>query len=1064
MAPFPIRVQTDTFMARYAAALLRHRVAVITLTLLITAALGWLAAGIKVVIDPAALAPQGHPYVAATSRVETAFGSKYLLIIGITPRQGDALQPAVLERVQRLTHELTHQPGVVNATVMSLAARQAKAIQGTDGALQARPLLPSATLSAPEVAALKQALRENPVYLDTVISADLRTAAILVELKERPDGFQAMVDPVRRLVAAVEGPEVDIRLGGNPVYLAQTEAYAQRIMVLFPLAVLVIGLLHLEAFRTWQGLILPLVTALMAVVWGLGIMGLLGQPLDIFNAPAPILILAVAAGHAVQLLKRYYEEYGALLLSGAAISPQTNRQAVIAALVGVGPVMLIAGGVAALGLFSLTVFAIPTIRAFGIFTGMGILSAALLEMSFIPAVRSLLKPPSLIDLARERHNRVWDRLPAWVATWVVTLRGRRRMFATVLALLILCALGAQRIVIDNASRHYFSTHLPIQQDDAFLNQHLGGTHSLYVMIEGERADAIKSPEVLAGIERLQRFAQAQPAVGKTLSIVDHLQRMNRAMNADAPGSDILPRDAALISQYLLLYALSGEPDDFGALVDYGYQRAKLTLLLKTGSNQIVEDLVRQLEREARAAFGPGVRVSFGGDVTQTIALTDTMVRSKLLNIAQIALAIFVISALMFRSLSAGVIVLAPLVVAVSSVFGVMGALGIPLNIPNSLIAAMAAGIGSDYAIYLLFRICEQTRAGSPAHEAVRQSLATAGKAALYVATAVAGGYGVLALSIGFNVHLWTALFIGIAMLASVAASLTLVPGLVLAWRPRFIFEPMKRHTAWQPAALGTVLIASLLSWPGESQAQTPPPEPLTPQAIMQRSADASRVKDSVATATFTLTHRDGASRVRQTSGLTRLHANGIDTLRIVRFLSPADIKGTATLLHEHAAGEDDMWIYLPALGKVRRLSAANKRDSFVGTDFSFGDIIGHNPGHWTHRLLREEAIEGAPCAVIESLPASDAVRTSSGYSRRESWVDQRHFVTLRMDVWDVAGNPLKRITARDIQPVGGQSRHQPMQLMAENLQTAHRTTIQLEAFKADQGVDPNLFLPQRLEP
>ena len=219
---------TGNFMERYAAWLLRHRAVVVALTLLTTAALGWLAAGIKVVIDPAALAPQGHPYVVATRRVEATFGSKYLMIIGITPKRGDALQPAVLTRVERLTRQLAQTPGVVGSSVMSLTARQAKAIQGGDGVLQARPLLRGGTLSVPEQAALQRALRENPVYLDTVISTDFRTAAILVELKERPDGFSAMVDPVRRLAAGIEGPDVDVVLGGNPVYLAQTEAYAAR--------------------------------------------------------------------------------------------------------------------------------------------------------------------------------------------------------------------------------------------------------------------------------------------------------------------------------------------------------------------------------------------------------------------------------------------------------------------------------------------------------------------------------------------------------------------------------------------------------------------------------------------------------------------------------------------------------------------------------------------------------------------------------------------------------------------------------------------------------------------
>jgi predicted RND superfamily exporter protein len=1047
-------------MNRYAVWVLRHRLAIIVLTLLATAALGWLAAGIRVVIDPAALAPQGHPYVAATNRVEAVFGSKYLMIIGLTPRHGDALQPEVLQRVERLTRALDQSPAVVRSTILSLAARQAKGIRGSDGLLEVRPLLPGGTVTPAAQAGLRRTLIENPVYLGTVVSADFRTAAVLVELKERKDGFQAMVDPVRRIAEGVGGAEVDVVLGGNPVYLAQTEAYAQRILLLFPVALLVIGLLHLEAFRTWQGLVLPLVTAVMAVVWSLGVMGLLHQPLDIFNAPAPILILAVAAGHAVQLLKRYYEEYGRLLAAGAAPTPATNRQAVLDSMTRVGPVMVIAGGVAALGLFSLTVFAIPTVRTFGIFTGMGIVSAVLLEMSFIPAVRSLLRPPRRHEMASESRLRAWDRIPAWVAARLIDARRRRKVFAGLTVFVLACAMGASSIVVDNASRNYFAAYLPIQRDDAFLNRQLGGTNSLYIMVEGEAGDAIKSPALLAGIEHLQRVAEAEPQVGKTLSIVDYVRRMHRAMNADAAGADRLPQDAALVSQYLLMYDLSGEPGDFGAFVDHGYRRAKITVMLRTGSNRYIKGLVERLEAEARHTFGPSVRVSFGGDVTQTIALTDTMVGSKLLNIVQVSLAIFGISALVFRSLTAGVIVLAPLSVAVLAVFGVMGALSIPLNIPNSLIAAMAAGIGGDYAIYLLYRIREQVRAGATPEQAVTQGLATAGKASLYVATAVAGGYGVLALSIGFNVHLWTALFIGVAMLASVGASLTLVPGLVLAWRPRCVFGPTVRGPVGAPVVLAVALGCGAALLAPDARADATPDA----LAIMQRSAEASRVKDSVANATFTLTHRDGTTQVRRITGLTRLQDNGQDVMRLMRFQSPVDIKGTSTLLVEHAAAEDELWVYLPALSKVRRLSVGNKREGFFGTDFSYGDIIGHAPARWSHRLLREEAVDGTPCHLVESTPGDDKTRDNTGYSRRLSWIDLKTRVALQVDVWDLAGQPLKRIVAHEVQPVGQSGRYQAMLLVAENLQTGHRTTIRFENFKADVGVDARQFTPQRLEP
>lgn len=1045
-------------MNRYAQWLLRNRVMVIALILAITAVLGVFGAGVKVVIDPSALAPQGHPYIKSTNRIDAEFGSKYLMLIGISPKQGDIFQPAVLDRVERITRKLENTPGVVRSTLISLAARQAKAIKGTADGFEARPLLKQGALTEKDYAELKQAILANPVYMNTVVSPDFRTAAILVELKERPDGFQKMVEPVRAVVDAERGPEVNITLGGNPIYLDKTETFAQRINILFPIAILVIALSHFEAFRTKQGLILPLVTALMAVGWGMGFMGLVHQPLDIFNSPTPILILAVAAGHAVQMLKRYYEEYGKLRHIGILSPRDANREAVIRSLTGIGPVMMIAGGVAALGFFSLLVFDIATIRSFGVFTGVGILSAVLLEMTFIPAVRSLLPPPSDKDLVRENKTRIWDRIPHWVGVQLVSRPRRHIMFGVLAGVVVLCIMGIQRVEIDNSSKNFFAQNLDIQKDDEFLNRQLGGTNSLYIMVEGNSADAIKSPQVLAAIEKTQRFAEAQPFVGKTISIVDYLKRMNQAMNGDAPSANILPTDGNLVSQYLLLYSMSGEPGDFDSYVDYQYQRAKITLLLKSGSNAYVKELVSKLEDETHKVFGPNIKVSFGGDVVQTIALTDTMVKGKIRNIVQIALAIFVISALAFRSITAGVIVLLPLAMAVLAVFGVMGAFNIPLNIPNSLISAMAVGIGADYAIYLLYRMRQQIKAGDESDQAIFNTLATAGKAALYVATAVAGGYGVLALSIGYNVHLWLSLFIVLAMVVSVWASLTLVLGVVLAWQPRFIFRSESRRPAWQLVSLLALGSGLLLFIGGFAHADS-----LSALEIMQKNLAATKVNDSVANATFTLTNREGASRIRKTSGLTRLQDKSDDNMRLVRFLSPADIKGTATLLIEHATADDDMWVFLPALGKVRRLSASNKKDSFVGTDFSYGDIIGHKAEEWNHKMLREEADDGMPCYVIESTPISDAIKQNSGYSKRVTWVRKDNFVATRSEFWDEGGQPLKRITAKDIRQVGKNGKYQPMASVAENLQTGHKTIIQFDEFKADQNVSASLFSPRNLD-
>ncbi|MEE4138725.1 outer membrane lipoprotein-sorting protein [Pseudomonas viridiflava] len=1046
-------------MYNYANFIIRYRIWVISLVLVITAVLGAFGAGLKIVIDPATLAPQGHPLIQATNHVEKIFGSKYLMIIGITPKQGDIYQPSVLKAVADITRELDATPGVVRATLLSLASRQAKGIKGTDEGFEARALLGDSNDSV-DYEALKQTLKDNPVYQNAVVSADGRTAAILVELKERSDGFTNMVAPIHKVVDAHVSDEYTISYGGNPVYLEKTEQFANRINILFPIAILIIGLLHFEAFRTKQGLILPLVTALMAVMWGTGFMGVLGQSMDIFNSPTPILILAVAAGHAVQLLKRYYEEYARLRRTTELSPEQANRLAVINSMVGVGPVMLIAGSIAAIGFFSLLVFDIATIRAFGIFTGIGILSAMLLEMTFIPAIRSLLKPPNEKALQTEQKVRIWDRIPAAAAKWVVCRPRRTAMFVIYGVITVGLIVAMQSVVIDNASKNFFSANLDIQKDDAFLNQQLGGTNSLYVMIEGQQADAMKQPAVLNAIAGLQRFAETQPEVGKTLSIIDFLSRMHQAMNNDDKAFNRLPTQENLVSQYLLLYSMSGEPGDFDSYVDYNYQRAKVTLLLKTGNNAIVKDLLSKLQAQADATFPSNVKVSFGGDVAQTVALTETLVNGKLRNIAQVGLAIFLISALVFRSAFAGVIVLAPLALSVIAVFGVMGLLNIPLNIPNSLISAMAVGIGADYAIYMLYRLREQVRAGDDPSTAVRNTLATAGKASLFVATAVAGGYGVLALSFGYNVHLWLSMFIVIAMLVSVGSSLTLVPALALAFKPGFIFKGRLNYSVQVNA--GLILIGSAIVL---GHVPTTEAAQLTPEQVMQNSFQVTKVADSSTDATFTLINANGEKRVRKTEGYTKLQADASqNNMRYVKFVSPPDIKGTATLLIEHADADDDMWVYLPALSKVRRLSASNKRDSFVGTDFSYGDIIGHNPEQWRQQLLRMESLsDGTQVYVIESTPKAEKVGKDTAYSKMQSWVRSDNFVAVKVEFYDLSGQLLKRIESSDLQQVGTQGKWQPMQSQAENLQTGHKTQIAFEHFKADQGVSDQYFKAQALD-
>lgn len=1046
-------------MKSYIEWIIRHRIAVILVTLMVTALAVFQARSIKIIIDPATMMPQSHPYVSTSTEVEKVFGSKHVVVVGIQAEQGDIYQPAVLERVERITGALLKVPGVVKENMLSLSARRAKNIEGVADGLEVRALMPAVPRTPEAMTALRAAVNQNPVFQGAIVSKDARMTAVMVEFKDEPGGFRAIMEKVEPIVERERGPGVTLHVGGLPNFLARIEIFSERMGMFLPISFVILCLVLFEAFRTKQGLVLPLVTALLAVAWGVGVMGASGIPMDVFNATTPILILAVASGHAVQLLKRYYEEYYRLREQDGVAPQEANRQAVVASLGKVGPVMIAAGTVASLGFFSLMVFEISTVRTFGIFTGLGILAALVLEMTFIPALRSLLAPPRERTRVQQLRQRVWDRATGAIARWVTGPR-RARVYIGMLAFIALAVAGVSRIVEDNSVKRYFDPELVFQQDDRALNGALGGTNTLYLLIEGKDDDAIKNPKTLQAMRDLQRFLEKEPNVGKTISMVDFVERMNQAMHGDDPRYATIPESQELVSQYLLLYSMSGDPGDFDSYVDYGYKRAKLTAYLKTDSTAYVEQLIGRVQEFAASRFGPDVKVRIGGSAPQDAALNQAMVEGKILNIVQIAAVVFVISSLIFRSLLAGALVLLPLLIAVLANFGLMGWSGILLNIPTSLTSAMAVGIGADYAIYLIYRLREELARDLDETRAVSRVLASAGEAILFVAVAVACGYGVLLFSFGFYIHAWLAILIAAAMLVSALSALLLIPSLILSFRPSFIFERGGRGSLLAPATAALLAIGAgaWLAMPRAHAAE------VDLQKTMEANFAVSKVLDSTSDATFTLINRAGQERVRKVFGTTKLADNGNDNSRMTRFTAPPDVKGTVTLLVEHGDRDDDIWVYLPALKKVRRLVSSNKKDSFVGTDFSYADVIGYKVGEWSYKLLREETVDGQACLVVEALPKTDAVKANTGYSRRVSWIRKDNQMTVKADFWDEAGQPLKTLSFGEIVQVDPKrAKWQAMRLEAANSQTGHRTVIRFENFKVNQQVRSDFFTTAYME-
>jgi len=171
-------------------------------------------------------------------------------------------------------------------------------------------------------------------------------------------------------------------------------------------------------------------------------------------------------------------------------------------------------------------------------------------------------------------------------------------------------------------------------------------------------------------------------------------------------------------------------------------------------------------------------------------------------------------------------------------------------------------------------------------------------------------------------------------------------------------------------------------------------------------------------------------------------------------------KGTGFLSWEYddPFKDDDKWLYLPAMKKVRRISGSSAgKENFMGSDFTYDDMGGRNVDEDEHRLLREEALDGSPCWVVESIPMD----SDAAYSRTVSWIRQDAFIPVKVEYFDRMGDLLKTLTASGISREGGFWTTRKLEMA--NHRKEHRTIITLEKMEYNLAMNESLFTVPSLE-
>ena len=234
--------------------------------------------------------------------------------------------------------------------------------------------------------------------------------------------------------------------------------------------------------------------------------------------------------------------------------------------------------------------------------------------------------------------------------------------------------------------------------------------------------------------------------------------------------------------------------------------------------------------------------------------------------------------------------------------------------------------------------------------------------------------------------------------------------------------------------------------------------------IMTASYNASRFANARFTAELSLASRSGTVQKRALKGVAKLIDKGASSARLIKFSSPADINGVATLTIERGSRADDLWIYLPSFRRVRRLVSSNRADPWIGSDFSLGDIVGHKVGDWRHVFAGTESIGGTPAWRVDSTPGNPSVSNDTGYTRRKSWLRKSDFALIKTEFYDRAGRLIKILTADDIRVLDARAgKAQPMRLTMRNVQRGSSSVMRFTNFRIADAVSAAEVAPAALQ-
>jgi len=1027
-----------------------------------------------------------NPALVYRDKVKTLFGLSDPMVVAVIAK--DSIFTAQgLNAIATITGEIAKLNNVDPDGITSLYSENN--IVGSYDGLSVEPFYQAAITQQSAADEVRDAIRQFPLYQGSLVARDESASLIVAEILDDALVEQTYLDILAMIETLDLSDQLEIHVAGEGAVAGYMGSYidadAKR---LNPLAGLIITLIIFIAFLRLSTTLMANLIILASAVLTLGSMAAFGIPFYVITNALPVILIGIAVADSIHIYSEYFER--------RTLHPEEKAEdSVVAALSEMWRPITLTTLTTAAGFLGLYASAyMPPLKAFGLFTAIGVSVAWLYSLTVLPAFMSLLKTevhPTLAAKIRSSNNDNFAKLMMWLGT---ISQNYTKTVVTISAVIISLGIFATtHVQVDEDRIDVFHPDEALYKADHAINSRFDGTNYLDIVIETPETEGLFSIAVLRKMEALQNYAESLAPVQGSISIVDYLKQMNRALNEGDSAQYSLPTDNDLIAQYFLLYSTSSSPDDFEEEVDYDYQYANIRVMLNAGAFTSTKQLVEKLNIYVANEFNDeNASATITGRVNLNYHWIKDLGYSHFSGMSIALFLVWLVSSLLFRSPLAGLYALIPVATSILLVYSAMVFFQIPLGIGTTMFAAVAIGLGVDFAIHTIDRIRTFYQQEQNIISALQRFYPTTGRALLFNLLAIALGFGVLISSNVVPLNNFGSI-VAIAVVTSFLFSMVLLPAMIILFKPKFIIgktQTIQTQTIQtQPnqaeavtstvstiSAIGLVaLAASALLVNNDTQALELPEGSALPEGqwVAQQTNALDDGEHRINRMDMKLTDRRGKVRERETMSYRKYF--GGEKRTVLFYRSPRNIKNTGFLTYDYsdASKDDDQWLYLPALRKARRISASDRGDYFLGTDATYEDIKLEGKlslADFSYKTLRRDninAIEQSTYGltdktylVLEGLPRSEQTAKELGYGRSLAWVDPDNWIIVKAQFWDVNLNPLKDFFISDIRKVDGYwTRHQ---LTIINHKSGHKTQFTFSEVDYITPVKDSLFSRQAL--